>query len=86
MAVGRTCADDPEPLPYRISPFTRVKRPIGCSLCRRRALTTAARAAAAQPRPQSAVRRRRRGGRAVAPVEESPRSERLRKLRRCRRA
>ena len=46
-AVGWICADDPEHPPYRMSPLTRGKRPVGCSLCRRRATTTAARAAAA---------------------------------------
>ncbi len=44
-AVGWTCADDPEHPPYRMSPFTRAKRPIGCSLCHRRAKAAAARAA-----------------------------------------
>jgi len=41
-AVGWICADDPEHPPYRMSPFTRAKRPIGCSLCRRRAASVAA--------------------------------------------
>ena len=45
-AVGWVCADDPEHPPYRMSPFTRAKRPIGCSLCVRRAASTAARSAA----------------------------------------
>lgn len=44
-AVGWICADDPEHPPYRMSPFTRAKRPIGCSLCRRRAKAEERRAA-----------------------------------------
>jgi hypothetical protein len=44
-AVGWICAEDPEHPPYRMSPFTRAKRPIGCSLCRRRAATEERRAA-----------------------------------------
>ncbi len=44
-AVGWICPDDPEHPPYRMSPFTRAKRPIGCSRCRRRATAAAARAA-----------------------------------------
>ena len=40
--VGRICPDDPEHPPYRMSPFTRIKRPVGCTLCRRRAAATPA--------------------------------------------
>lgn len=43
--VGWICADDPEHPPYRVSPFTRAKRPIGCSLCCRRAKAEERRAA-----------------------------------------
>ena len=35
-AVGWICQEDPEHPPYRMSPLTRAKRPIGCSLCARR--------------------------------------------------
>lgn len=45
-AVGWIYADDAEHPPYRMSPSTRAKRPIGCSLCVRRAASTAARSAA----------------------------------------
>ncbi len=45
-AVGWICTDDPEHPPYRMSPFTRAKRSIGCSLCLRRAASIAARSAA----------------------------------------
>lgn len=44
-AVGWFCADNPEHAPYRMSPFTRAKKDIGCPLCRRRAKAQAARAA-----------------------------------------
>ena len=33
--VGWICPDDPEHPPYRMSPFTRARREVGCSLCRR---------------------------------------------------
>jgi len=39
------CPDDPEHLPYRMSPFTRAKVPVGCPLCRRKAKAQERRAA-----------------------------------------
>ena len=45
--VRWVCPDDPEHPPYRMSPFTRAKMPVGCPLCRRRARATMTRAAAA---------------------------------------
>ena len=44
-AVGWICPEDPEHPPYRMSPFTRGKKPVGCSLCRRRAEAASVRAA-----------------------------------------
>lgn len=39
------CPDDPEHPPYRMSPFTRAKMPVGCPLCRRKARAEDRRAA-----------------------------------------
>lgn len=39
--VGWVCPDDPEHPPYRMSPLTRSRREIGCSLCARRSATKA---------------------------------------------
>lgn len=35
--VSWICPDEPEHPPYRMSPFTRAKLPVGCPLCRRKA-------------------------------------------------
>jgi hypothetical protein len=44
-AVSWICPEDPEHPPYRMSPFTRAKLPVGCSLCRRKAQAQERRAA-----------------------------------------
>jgi hypothetical protein len=44
-AVSWICPDDPEHQPYRMSPFTRAKQTVGCSLCRRKAKAEERRAA-----------------------------------------
>jgi len=38
--VSWVCRDDPGHPPYRMSPFTRAKVPVGCPLCRRRSRST----------------------------------------------